>query len=269
MGKLIGMLLGWLVLRGWFGALIGLVIGHFFDRGLARNARRLSGAELAEVQDAFFATTFGLLGYLAKADGRVSEEEIARTEEYMRQMGLNSEHRERAKALFRGGRDAGFSVADTLAQFNARAGRYGNLRQLLLTYLIGMALADGRIDDAEDAVLREVAAGLGFGAATFDALLRMVSAQEQFRGFGSGRRTGSRTPPPRTDELALAYQALGVDRSASDGELKRAYRRLMSEYHPDKLMGQGVPEDMIKVATERAQEVQAAYDLIKKSRAGG
>ena len=79
-GKVSGLLLGWLLLRSGFGALIGLVAGHFFDRGLARNTVRLSGARLAEVQEVFFATTFALLGHLAKADGRVSEEEIARTE---------------------------------------------------------------------------------------------------------------------------------------------------------------------------------------------
>ena len=271
-GKVSGLLLGWLLLRRGFGALIGLVAGHFFDRGLARNTVRLSGARLAEVQEVFFATTFALLGHLAKADGRVSEEEIARTEDYMRQMGLSSDHRDRAKALFRDGRDGVVNVAEVLARFNAEAGRYGNLRQLLLTYLIGMALADGRIDTAEDAVLREVAGELGISGASFDALLRMVNAQEQFRGFGGAGRgsgAGARRPPPAADELALAYQALGVSSGVSDSELKRAYRRLMSEYHPDKLMGQGVPEDMIKVATERAQEVQAAYDLIRKHRAGG
>jgi len=59
---------------------------------------------------------------------------------------------------------------------------------------------------------------------------------------------------------------LKVSEAASDTEIKKAYRKLISEYHPDKLMGQGVPEDMIKVATERSQKVQTAYDLIKKTR---
>jgi DnaJ like chaperone protein len=63
-----------------------------------------------------------------------------------------------------------------------------------------------------------------------------------------------------------AYKALGVTKDSSDAEVKRAWRKLMSQYHPDKLMGQGVPEDMIKMATEQAKEIQLAYDLIKKSR---
>ena len=66
--------------------------------------------------------------------------------------------------------------------------------------------------------------------------------------------------------LFRSYKALGVSRDSSDKEIKRAYRKLMSQYHPDKLMGQGLPEDMISVATEQAKEVQTAYDLIKKHR---
>ncbi|MGJ8687769.1 MAG: DnaJ domain-containing protein, partial [Spongiibacteraceae bacterium] len=66
--------------------------------------------------------------------------------------------------------------------------------------------------------------------------------------------------------LQDAYKAIGVEETASDAELKKAYRRLMSEHHPDKLIAKGVPEDMIKMATEKSQEIQAAYEMIKKSR---
>jgi len=107
-------------------------------------------------------------------------------------------------------------------------------------------------------------------------LLRMINAQNAFGqgyqssgGYQSGGEqnySGSYSGGARVDDLALAYQALGVEQSASDAEIKKAYRKLMSEYHPDKLIGQGLPEDMVKAATERAQEIQAAYELIKKSR---
>ncbi len=63
-----------------------------------------------------------------------------------------------------------------------------------------------------------------------------------------------------------AYKALGVTKDSTDAEVKRAWRKLMSQYHPDKLIGQGMPEDMIAMATEQAKEIQVAYDLIKKSR---
>jgi DnaJ like chaperone protein len=63
-----------------------------------------------------------------------------------------------------------------------------------------------------------------------------------------------------------AYKALGMSKDSTDAEVKRAYRKLISQYHPDKLIGQGMPEDMIAMATEQAKEIQVAYDLVKKSR---
>jgi DnaJ like chaperone protein len=133
---------------------------------------------------------------------------------------------------------------------------------MLLTYLIVMALADGRIDDSEHRLLLEIAQQLRFSQTEFEQLLKMVLGQTQFGG-GSGRQTSQRSS---ASALSDAYQALGVQASDTDQQIKRAYRKLMSQHHPDKLMGQGVPEDMIQVATEKAKEIQLAYDLIKQQR---
>jgi len=264
-GKLLGLFLGWWLL-GPFGAVAGLLLGHLYDSG--SGGRSPWAAANAEVQETFFTTVFLLLGHLAKADGQVSEAEIRQTEGFMRQMGLRDAHRQRGIELFRQGRDAGFDPEAQLRSFNAVCGRYRNLRQMLLVYLIGLALADGELEAVEERLLRGIAQQLGFDSRAFDTLLRMILAQDQFRGF-QGERAGRQGPArARQDELAAAYQALGVDASASDKEVKTAYRRLMRQYHPDKLVGQGMPEDMVQVATERAQEVQAAYDLIKRSREG-
>lgn len=265
LGKIVGAVLGFLTL-GPIGALAGAVAGHLVDRSLDSGAVRPGHAHLAEVQETFFRTVFLLLGHLAKADGRVSEDEIAQTEAFMRRMGLGGAHRRHAIELFRQGRGPEFDLQSQLAEFNRVCGRFGNLRQMLLVYLIGLALADERLDEMEAGVLERVAFALGFNAATFQALVRMIAAQSQFAGFGAERRQRRETGRPAPDELALAYQALGVDPDASDVEIKRAYRKLMSQYHPDKLIGQGLPEDMVEVATERSQEVQAAYDLIRAAR---
>jgi len=105
---------------------------------------------------------------------------------------------------------------------------------------------------------------LGVPDSLLDRLISMVTAQSQFgQNAGGGK---SYTPPKPRNQLAEAYQALGVSSSVSDSDLKRAYRKLMSENHPDKLSARGVPEEMIQMATERSQKISAAYDVIKESR---
>jgi DnaJ like chaperone protein len=135
-------------------------------------------------------------------------------------------------------------------------GHTHNLREMLLVYLVVMALADCHFHPEEEKLLTEIAGRLGYGPSAFKRLMEMVLNQTH---FGAGQVAA---------EAALddAYKALGVTKGSSDAEIRRAYRKLMSQYHPDKLIGQGMPEDMIKMATEQAKDIQLAYDLIKKNR---
>ena len=266
-GKVIGGLIG-LFAGGPIGLILGIIAGHYFDKALAGFSTRLSPGERKEIEETFFQTVFLLLGRLAKSDGRVSETEIAFVEHLMAQMSLHSDHRREAIALFKKGADGDFDLGTELARFRAVAASHPVLTRQLINYLLALSLADGVLSSNEEQFLREVAAQLGISARLFEQLLRMVRAQSHFGHRDSGQAGGGYQAPGE-DELTLAYDALGVDKSASDAELKKAYRRLMSENHPDKLMGQGVPEDMIKVATERSQEIRAAYDLIKRHRQDG
>lgn len=255
MFKLIGVFAGYYFF-GWWGVLLGLILGSFIDRTRVYGSGGMNPLQNALRQAVFLETVFISMGKLAKADGRVSEEEIAHVEQFMQKLNMTAQHRERAIALFKQGADPAFDIAPTYQRFMAVCGHTRNLKEVLLAYLIVMALADGHFHPAEEALLTEIAGHLGYGPDAFKHMIEMVLNQTHFAG-------GQVTAAAALDD---AYKALGVSKDSSDAEIKRAYRKLMSQYHPDKLMGQGVPEDMIAMATEQAKEIQLAYDLIKKNR---
>jgi len=207
-------------------------------------------------QSVFLETVFILMGALAKSDGRVSETEISHVEQFMQKLRMNSQHRLKAIELFKQGAKVDYDVHPQLNEFIAVCGYSDNLKEMLLVYLVILGLSDGQLNTNEKAVLETIARRLGYETSTLDQLINMVINRAHFAG-------GQATFENALDD---AYKALGIDKNSTDEEIKRAYRKLMSQYHPDKLMGQGVPEEMIAVATEQAKEIQTAYDLIKKSR---
>ena len=261
-GKIIAGLLGYLF-AGPVGAAVGVFIGHTFDKGLAGNFQMASPARLAETRQVFFETTFLLMGALAKADGRVCEDEIQSAEQIMTKMGVQGSQRQQAVVFFKRGSSTDFKLSETMVRFNELCGRHQNLKQTLLVFLITLSLADGEMHPAEQQLMFEVAQLLGFSAQQFEHLLGMINAQHSFSGH---RRSGGAEQQYQQNDVEAAYKALGVSSDISDKELKRAYRKLMSQHHPDKLIAQGVPDEMLKVATEKSQEIQVAYDLIKKYR---
>ena len=271
-GKIILGLLGMLA-GGPIGLGIGVLIGHMLDKGAERvqtfNPFRPYGpGEQSQVQAALFDTAFTIMGHLAKADGRVSEDEIAQARAVMDRMQLSEEQRKQAIALFNQGKQDDFPLEQTVAAFATTVKHRKQLILVLLEILLQTALADGELDPAEEAILVRVAEGLGVPRAQFQQILNMLLAQAQFSGARGGHsyQGGQQAAVPSRPSLSQAYQVLGITDSASNQEIKKTYRKLMSQHHPDKLAAKGVPEEMIRVATEKTAEISKAYEMIKEHR---
>lgn len=261
-GKVIGAILGFIAFKGVFGLVIGLLIGHFFDRSAGQVIHgngASTGDDHGALKQLFMELLFTSLGHIAKADGRISEAEIQQTEHIIKDLALGGKEREQAIRWFKQGAKADNDYEDLLGLFARETRLKPQLKQVLLEMLISLALVDGKIHQNEENILMHIAQRLGVPKLAFQQLLKLLKAQQSFQ---------QAKPSSPTDQLSAAYQALGVSPSATDPEVKKAYRKLMSEHHPDKLIAQGVPEDVIKLATEKSQAIQAAYDLIKTARKG-
>jgi DnaJ like chaperone protein len=255
-GKALGGAFGFLV-GGPLGALMGIAFGHSFDSGLGKLHGADGEADQERIQAAFFTATFSVMGYIAKADGRVTRDEIQLAEAVMTRLGLNAEMRASAKRLFNEGKAADFPIDEVVEQFRRETHRRTTLMQMFLEIQLQAAYADGVMHPAEREALLSICRHLGIPAAQLDRLEEMLRA-----GFGRGP-AGAEPSQASIDE---AYRLLGVDRSVSDDELRKTYRRLMSQHHPDKLVAKGLPEEMIQDANAKTQQIKAAYELIKKSR---
>jgi DnaJ like chaperone protein len=255
-GKVLGFLFGFMLSKNIFGALLGLWIGHRFDRGLGLDFSDLSQKE-STIQADFFYTTFSVMGYVAKANGRVSEHEIAFAKAYMEQLGLENDMRQQAQDAFREGKMLGFPLIERLKKFKRSCASRHDLLLMFLEIQIQLAFADGELDSDERQALHTIAKSLGFSQHDLDRLLDMIIAGAQFKqgNTHANQRTSSQ-------QLVSAYQILGVSETCSQQEIKKAYRKLMSQHHPDKLVAKGLPPEMMEMAKQKTQEIQAAYDLI-------
>ncbi|MDN3699432.1 MULTISPECIES: co-chaperone DjlA [Vibrio] len=272
-GKILGAFFGFLF-GGPLGAMFGLFLGHQFDKARRLNQAGFrtagfgSGPSQVERQNEFFKAAFSVMGHVAKAKGQVTREEIQLASTMMERMNLHGEQRKAAQDAFRDGKESDFPLDEVLQRVRVSTGGRFDLMQFFLELQISAAFADGQLDPSERSVLHKIAQGLGFSAEQLERRLHMQEAAFRFQQGGGQQgghgQQGNWQQASQASQLADAYNVLGVSEDTEPKELKRAHRKLMNEHHPDKLMAKGLPPEMMNVAKEKAQEIQNAYDLIKK-----
>lgn len=258
MGIIVAFALVGLLLGGGRGLLLGALIGYAVTVLLRDAARRAVSREEPQLLDA----TFAVMGALCKADNVVTRNEIRAAEQLFDRLHLSAAQREAAKAAFRRGKEPSFDLDAEVARARHACRGRAPLLMIFLHVQYTAVAADGRVHPAEHAMLVRIARGLGLSPADIariEAMLR-AGASGGAGAYGAGRAADV---PGR---LEAAYATLGVGANASDAELTKAYRRLMSQNHPDKLAGKGLPESMREIAEERTREISAAYRLIRETR---
>lgn len=274
-GKIIGAILGYIIGRGFLGAIIGLIVGHQFDsagrRGsLGRGAGRGSQDDPSALRRTFFEATFQVMGHVAKSDGRVTEAEIDAARDTMRRFALSEADRMRAIELFTVGKEADFPLDETLSRLRQLSGNQPDLCRLFVQIQLEAAIRGNSLGDRPRAVFQRICRALGISSLEFASLEAMMRMHSGNYGYGPGNGGRASQGPgfgTRPDaRLTDAYEVLGVSPTAADAEVTKAFRRLMSQNHPDKLVAQGLPESMIAAAHERTQRILEAYELVKTHR---
>lgn len=261
MGSIIGGILGF-KFGSYPGMFFGAWIGFWVERQLIG---KKTVNHQRETQESYFTALFLVMGKLAKVDGKVSTSEIERTEGIMRHMNLNADMRQRAIQLFNQGKSNAFDIESTLRQFGQFARRSLSLKQIFLEMLVDVAEADGLISRDEQVLIERVCHLIGYPVQLLYAMLKM-------RGFAAagGYQKRQRSNYEQKQQRAVnrnapfnPYQVLGVEQGDNKSTIRKAYKRLMSQHHPDKLVSKGLPPEMMKVAEEKAKQVQLAWEKVK------
>jgi DnaJ like chaperone protein len=250
---------------------------------------RLAEKQVSQLRQCFFQTVFSLLGHVAKCDGQINAQEVRRTRVFMEKMELTPECKVEAQELFNVGASQQFDLQETLQKFQNTASKSPEIVEILLVYLISLASTDGPLSKAEMDVVKQVATALGFTSIIFDHMLKMVAAQDSFNQWDtraeqasqksnsnqSHRKAESHSSDQKNERrnsateasdqyLAAAFKVLDISTDASEAEIKKAYRKLVNQFHPDKLIDKGLPPQLLTAATDRFRGIRTAYEYIRK-----
>ncbi len=235
-GGITGGLLGFVVL-GPIGALVGSVIGS----NLSSRSKRKRPNNF-DKQVAFFAALFACLAKIAKADGRVDESEIKKIEEIISiKLNLNKEHRKFAINIFQKAKDDNVSFESYASNIYQILSSSQNSLLVFYEILFELALADGILHPKEDELLKKIPRIFRFDKNVYKSLYEKY-----------------------VDQNRNYYEVLGLSENSSFTEIKKAYLKKRKEFHPDTLIGKGLPEEFIGKAKEKFIEIQEAYEELEK-----
>ena len=265
-GGLIGGVIGFKlgnVLGMFVGFFVGYKIEQFINSEVNPNQSGGFGGNQKAVQDSFFEALFLLMGKIAKADGVVTPQEIRQAEAIFNHMRLTPHLRKRAIHLFNQGKESNFDVNPALKKFARLSRRSLSLRQIFLEMLIDVAEADGTINSNEWRIIDRACDTLRYPKQLLLAMLKMRGFRQQHNQQSSGHSSGNQYRRP-SNGAPDPFTVLGVDRNDSKATIRKAYKKLMSQHHPDKLIAKGLPPEMIKVAEEKAKKIQVAWEEVKQ-----
>ena len=262
-GKIIGAAIG-LWIGGPVGGALGLLVGHQFD--VSDSDRTPLGPDsAARVHELYFPAVFRVMGHVAKADGRVSEQEIAAARAVMAALRLTPGQVQQAIGYFGEGKEPGFALDAALAELRPLLRAYPQLAQFFMEIQLQATLAGNGLSARPRARLLRAANLLGLTSDDFARLEALMRWRMNGGAAGAGAGAGGGAQGD-ADRLRQAYTLLETTAGVSDEQVVKAYRRQMSRNHPDKLQANGLPESMLERAKERTQQIQAAYELIRAAR---
>lgn len=235
-GKIIGGVIG--SIGGPIGIALGAALGHQFDKAADKVG------EQQQVAVAYMFILVASMAKMAKADGRISKEEIERIDQFFAQLGLTGDAQKAAQAIFRQEKDSDSDIGAYFEQFSQLTKADLNQAQILYTILLEIAKADGQIHQAEIEILRLAESKLRLPVGYTD---REIGIQH--------------------NSLKHAAEVLGVSESASEAEIKKAFRDKCKKTHPDVLRSQGLPDELIQYAGAQIQSFTEAKDTLLKARA--
>jgi len=267
-GKLIGGTLGCLI-GGPLGGILGVAIGHSFDK--SHNAfsydkeplyRQRQGYQ--QNQMTFFVATFSLLGKMAAADGSVSSSERNMVRAFMQnELHLSMQDQNFAMRIFDTAA-ASDETFDKFAQQFYECFMYEpQMIEMMMDILVRLCFADGMLSEREGQFIARAAMCFRYPAENVENLKTKYGYRNDNAGGSRDRNTYQGSSD---SDLDVAYSVLGCSPSDADDVVKTRYKKLIKEYHPDVIASKGLPEEFTEFANKKFNQIQQAYEAIKKVR---